>query len=78
MSHLACSNEHDNPRNQLQLEQILELKKFFQNKKFNLANSSAIFLDKKYHFDMVRPGAALFGINPTPYLKKIQWNKWLL
>ncbi|MBT5827629.1 MAG: alanine racemase [Alphaproteobacteria bacterium] len=70
MSHLACSNEHDNPRNQLQLEQVLELKEVFPKQKFNLANSSAIFLDKKYHFDMVRPGAALFGINPTPYLKE--------
>ncbi|MFZ8865028.1 MAG: alanine racemase [Rickettsiales bacterium] len=69
MSHLACSNEHDNIRNEKQLEQIIILKNAFPQHKFNIANSSAIFLDKKYHFDLVRPGAALFGINPTPYLK---------
>ena len=25
------------------------------------------FLGSDYHFEMVRPGAAIFGINPTPY-----------
>src|SRR6202020_2234889 len=31
-----------------------------------LANSSGIFLGPAAQCDMVRPGAALFGINPTP------------
>jgi len=30
----------------------------------SLANSSDIFLGSAYHFDLVRPGAALYGIAP--------------
>jgi alanine racemase len=32
----------------------------------SLANSSAVFLGADYHHDLVRPGAALYGINPHP------------
>ena len=32
----------------------------------SLANSSGIFLGDTAHFDLARPGAALYGINPTP------------
>ena len=32
----------------------------------SLANSSGIFLGNSAHCDMVRPGAALFGVNPIP------------
>ena len=32
----------------------------------SLAASSGIFLDRRFHFDFVRPGAALYGINPQP------------
>ena len=32
----------------------------------SLANSSGIFLGKAYGSDLARPGAALYGINPTP------------
>jgi alanine racemase len=32
----------------------------------SLANSSGIFLSDAAHFDMGRPGAALYGVNPTP------------
>src|SRR5205085_8153277 len=32
----------------------------------SLANSSGIYLGPQFQFDMVRPGAALYGINPTP------------
>lgn len=32
----------------------------------SLANSSGIFLGPSYHHDLARPGAALYGINPTP------------
>jgi len=33
----------------------------------SLANSSGIFLGSAYHYDLARPGAALYGINPTPH-----------
>ena len=32
----------------------------------SLAASSGIFLGRSYHFDFVRPGAALYGVNPQP------------
>ncbi len=32
----------------------------------SLAASSGIFLGRDYHFDFVRPGAALYGVNPQP------------
>jgi alanine racemase len=32
----------------------------------SLAASSGIFLGPDYHFELVRPGAALYGVNPTP------------
>ncbi len=31
----------------------------------SLANSSGIFLGPDYHFDLVRPGAALYGVTPN-------------
>jgi alanine racemase len=33
--------------------------------KFSLAASSGIFINPDFHLDMVRPGAALYGIAPT-------------
>ena len=32
----------------------------------SLSNSSGIFLSPQFQFDLVRPGAALYGVNPTP------------
>jgi len=32
----------------------------------SLANSSGVFLGSAAHCDMVRPGVALYGVNPTP------------
>lgn len=32
----------------------------------SLANSSGVFLGQDYAFDLARPGAALFGVNPRP------------
>lgn len=32
----------------------------------SISASSGIFLGEEFHRDMVRPGAALYGINPTP------------
>jgi alanine racemase len=70
MSHLACADEPQHPLNISQLESfriaIEKIKFFFPHIKTSLANSSGTFLDKKYHFDMVRIGAALYGINPQP------------
>jgi alanine racemase len=66
MSHLACADEPQHPHNQQQLQMLKKLRRFFPNSKVSFANSSGVFLGKDYHFDLVRPGCALYGINPTP------------
>lgn len=66
MSHLACADELDHAMNALQLELFKEIAEKFPDVPKSLANSSGIFLGEGYHFDMVRPGMALYGLNPTP------------
>ena len=72
MSHLACADDPMHPLNSLQLDRFntaaSKLKTYFPNIKLSLANSSGVFLGSEYHFDMVRIGAALYGINPQPDL----------
>ncbi len=64
MSHLACADEPDNPMNEKQYELFSEVVSHFPEATKSLCNSPGIFLDKKFHFGMVRPGYALYGGNP--------------
>ncbi|GGY60738.1 alanine racemase [Cellvibrio zantedeschiae] len=70
MSHLACADEAAHPLNDDQLKRfssaVTKIKTIFPKIKTSLANSSGTFLGEAYHFDMVRIGAALYGINPQP------------
>lgn len=66
MSHLACADEPAHPLNELQRQRFATLRSRFPGIAGSLANSSAIFLGSDYHHDLVRPGAALYGINPHP------------
>ena len=66
MSHFACSDEKDHPKNQQQYESFKKSAAPFTGIKKSLSNSSGIFRSKDYHFDMVRPGMCLYGLNPTP------------
>jgi len=66
MSHLACADEPDNPANELQRAAFERLAASLPAAPRSLANSSGIFLGPAYHHDLARPGAALYGINPTP------------
>ncbi|HAT31030.1 MAG TPA: alanine racemase [Janthinobacterium sp.] len=65
MSHLACADVPDNPMNALQLARFQAIRARLPACPASLANSSAIFLGADYHFDLVRPGAALYGIAPN-------------
>ena len=65
MSHLASAEEPDNPLNALQLRRFLALRAHWPRALGCLANSSGIFLGSDYHFDLARPGAALYGVAPT-------------
>src|SRR5579862_409856 len=66
MSHLACAEILNHPMNARQLAAFREIASAFSGVPASLSNSSGIFLGNAFHFDMVRPGAALYGINPTP------------
>ena len=66
MSHLVVSEEPDNPINGEQLSRFRNFVRTMPGSPASFANSSGIFLGPDYHFDMLRPGAALYGINPLP------------
>ncbi|HMY38633.1 MAG TPA: alanine racemase C-terminal domain-containing protein, partial [Marinagarivorans sp.] len=68
MSHLACADEPAHSLNAEQLRQFQYLaevaRKALPQLQLSLANSAGIFLGPAYHFDLLRPGAALYGLNP--------------
>lgn len=66
MSHLACAETLHHPLNARQVAAFREIASQFSGVPASLANSSGIFLGPQYPFDLVRPGAALYGVNPTP------------
>ncbi|OWW22538.1 alanine racemase [Noviherbaspirillum denitrificans] len=65
MSHLACAEQQDNPMNAAQLETFQALRRKLPQCPASFANSSGIFLGPAFHFDILRPGAALYGIAPV-------------
>jgi alanine racemase len=65
MSHLACANEPGHPKNAEQLVRFQSITKLFSGTPASLANSSGLFLSSDFHFDLGRPGCALYGINPV-------------
>ncbi|ESX87914.1 alanine racemase [Mesorhizobium sp. LSHC412B00] len=66
MSHLARADEPTNAANDAQLREFERLRKMLPKAPASLDNSSGIFLGPRYQYDLARPGAALYGINPTP------------
>jgi alanine racemase len=67
MSHLACADDPDHAANEAQRQEFERLRGMLPDAPASLANSSGIFLGSKFHFDLTRPGAALYGVNPTPH-----------
>ncbi|MGE5146947.1 MAG: alanine racemase [Candidatus Eiseniibacteriota bacterium] len=66
MSHLACSEQPDHPLNAEQRARFGAALARLPKAPASLANSSGVFLGPDFRFDMVRPGAALYGVNPVP------------
>lgn len=66
MSHLACADTPEHPLNAAQIRTFTEIRSLFRGIPASLANSSGIFLGDSAHCDLARPGAALYGVNPTP------------
>jgi len=66
MSHLACAENPKHPLNARQVTSFREVAHLFAGVPASLANSSGVFLGSHFQFDLLRPGAALYGVNPTP------------
>ncbi len=70
MSHLACADEPEHPQNGEQHRRLRaalsNLPPPFADAPVSFANSSGIFLGPEWHYDLARPGYALWGGNPTP------------
>lgn len=68
LSHLACADEQGHFMNQHQLDMFTFLKEtYFPKLEATLSASDGTFLGGDYQFDIVRLGAALYGINTAPY-----------
>lgn len=68
VSHLACSDEPGHPANVQQLAAFEARRRLLPPAPGCFANSGGIHLGPAYHFDIVRPGAALYGLSPVPGL----------
>jgi alanine racemase len=66
MSHLVSAEVPEDPANAVQRDRFVALCARLPPARRSLANSSGIFLGGPFGFDLARPGAALYGINPTP------------
>ncbi|HEX4177266.1 MAG TPA: alanine racemase, partial [Rhizomicrobium sp.] len=64
MSHLACSDDPANPLNAKQLSRFRQALAMLPPAPASLAASHGSMLGMEYHFDLVRPGIALYGANP--------------
>lgn len=62
MSHLACADEPDNLMNRDQRRVFDMLRAQLPTTPASLANSAGVFLGSDFHYDIVRPGAALYGL----------------
>jgi len=75
MSHLACADEPRHPMNRAQLatfEQIVEkVRARLPAAQLSLTNSAGIFLGGEWHFDVARPGIALYGGRCVPTLRDL-------
>lgn len=66
-SHLACADQPDHPANRAQLDRFqAAVRNAPVGVRRSLANSSGIFLGGGFLQSCVRPGMALYGLNPTP------------
>ena len=64
MSHLACADDHNHPKNSLQRLLFDSLRALLPKTPASLANSAGILLGTNYFYDLVRPGIALYGGHP--------------
>jgi alanine racemase len=66
MSHLACADEAGHPMNREQLDIFHRLRAGLPPSRASLAASDGLMLGAEFHFDLVRPGYALYGGQAAP------------
>ena len=70
MTHLVSADAPGDPMNERQRLRFEEMRRYFPPALLtSLANSSGMFLGPGFASDLARPGAALYGVNPTPEQK---------
>ena len=67
MSRLDNPQEPAHPLNDHQISLFGDLRRLYRGIPASLVNSSGIFFAPKAHFDLVRAGAAIYGVNPTQW-----------
>jgi alanine racemase len=65
LSHLACADEPEHAMNRVQLDRFKTALAMLPPAPASLAASAGIELGRDFRFDLVRPGLALYGGNPT-------------
>ena len=66
MSHLVGAETPEDPINARQRQRFVAIARQFPKAATSLANSSGMFLGPEFGSNLARPGAALYGLNPTP------------
>lgn len=70
MSHFACADEPGHDLTGWQYAAFTDftdiLSRRFPGLRRSLCNSAGLFASADYHFDLVRPGMAVYGLNPVP------------
>ncbi len=72
LSHLASADDPLSNQNKIQYEKLNQMRPLFPKALFSLAASDGIGLDEKYHFDVVRAGAFMYGL---PVCEKLKSNQ---
>jgi len=72
MTHLACGDEPARAANSEQLRRFEAVAAHFSAVPRSVANSAGAFLPRDFHFDVVRPGIALFGVAPVAAAEGLQ------
>ena len=61
MSHFACADQPSHEKNRTQLALFQAVMAQFPNIPASIANSAGLMTGREHHFQMVRPGIALYG-----------------
>lgn len=69
MTHLACADEPGNAHTQEQLRCFAAIRSVFPELPVSIANSAAALAWPETHGNVIRPGLALYGVNPLQEAK---------